>query len=90
MEGLVPIAIWTVLAVTGLSLVAIGLFGIRSMMQGKINPVTMVLTMIPIALLGVLGLVMESWAEAAIMAVLISLGLTAGALLLSGVRGLFG
>ncbi|PIQ63138.1 MAG: hypothetical protein COV99_04295 [Bacteroidetes bacterium CG12_big_fil_rev_8_21_14_0_65_60_17] len=73
-----------------MGLLAIGLFGIRSLVQGKINPMSMILTMVPIALLVILGLIMDSWAEAAVMAFLISLGLTAGALLLSGVRGLFG
>jgi len=90
MEGLVPITVWVVLVVTGMGLLAIGLFGIRSLVQGKINPMSMILTMVPIALLVILGLIMDSWAEAAVMAFLISLGLTAGALLLSGVRGLFG
>lgn len=89
MEGIVPILVWLVLVVTGLGLLAIGLFGIRSLVQGKLNPVTIVLTMIPIVLLGVLGLVMDSWAEAAVTAFLISLVLTSLALLASGLRGLF-
>lgn len=89
MEGIVPIAVWLVIAVTGLSLLAIGVFGIRSLVQGKVNPTTIVLTMIPIVLLGVLGFVMDSWGEAAIMACLIALVLTSLALLASGLRGLF-
>ncbi len=89
MEGIVPIAVWLVIAVTGLSLLAIGVFGVRSLAQGKVNPTTIVLTMIPIALLFILGFVMDSWAEAAVMAFLISLLLTSLALLASGLRGLF-
>ncbi|MEQ9104029.1 MAG: hypothetical protein RIE53_04970 [Rhodothermales bacterium] len=89
MEGIVPVAVWLVIAVTGLSLLAIGVFGIRSLVQGKVNPTTIVLTMIPILLLGVLGFVMDSWAEAAVMACLLSIVLTSLALLASGLRGLF-
>jgi hypothetical protein len=89
MEGIVPIAVWLVIAVTGLSLLAIGVFGIRSLIQGKVNPTTIVLTMIPIALLFILGFIMDSWAEAAVMAFLLSLLLTSLALLASGLRGLF-
>lgn len=90
MAGLVPYFIWAVIIVSGLSLLAIGLFGIRSLVQGKVNPLTIVLTMIPIALLGVLGLVMGDWAHAAVLAFLISLALTSAVLLLSGLKGLFG
>lgn len=90
MAGLVPYLVWAVIIVSGLSLAAIGLFGIRSLVQGKVNPLTIVLTMIPIALLGVLGLVMGDWAHAAVLAFLISLAMTSAVLLLSGLKGLVG
>lgn len=90
MAGLVPYFVWAVLIVSGISLLAIGVFGLRSLAQGKVNPLTIVLTMIPIAILGVLGLVMGDWAHAAVLAFLISLALTSAALLLSGLKGLIG
>ena len=90
MAEIVPYAIWAVLIVSGLSLATIAIFGIRSLAQGKVNPLTAGLTLLPIALFGVLGLVMGDWAHAAILTVLIALGLTSAVLLLSGLKGLFG
>ena len=90
MAGIVPYAVWAVIIVSGMSLIAIGVFGIRSLIQGKVNPLTIVLTMIPIALLAVLGLVLGDWSYAAILAFLISLALTSAVLLLSGLKGLIG
>lgn len=90
MAGLVPYLIWAVIIVSGLSLLAIGVFGVRSLIQGKVDPLTIVLTMVPIALLGILGLVLGDWAHAAMLAFLISLALTSLVLLLSGLKGLFG
>ena len=90
MAGIVPYAVWAVIIVSGMSLLAIGIFGIRSLIQGKVNPLTIVLTMIPMALLAVLGLVLGDWAYAAILALLISLALTSAVLLLSGLKGLIG
>ncbi|HAY37805.1 MAG: hypothetical protein HOC28_06030 [Bacteroidetes Order II. Incertae sedis bacterium] len=90
MAGIVPYAVWAVIIVSGMSLLAIGIFGIRSLIQGKVNPLTIVLTMIPMALLAVLGLVLGDWAYAAILAFLISLALTSAVLLLSGLKGLIG
>mgnify|MGYP006423426223 CR=1 FL=1 len=90
MAGIVPYAVWAVIIVSGMSLLAIGIFGIRSLIQGKVNPLTVVLTMIPMALLAVLGLVLGDWAYAAILAFLISLALTSAVLLLSGLKGLIG
>ena len=90
MAGIVPYAVWAVIIVSGMSLLAIGIFGIRSLIQGNVNPLTIVLTMIPMALLAVLGLVLGDWAYAAILAFLISLALTSAVLLLSGLKGLIG
>ena len=90
MAGIVPYAVWAVIIVSGLSLLAIGVFGIRSLVQGKVNPLTIVLTMVPMLILAVLGFVLGDWAHAAILAFLISLVLTSAALLLSGLKGLIG
>lgn len=90
MAAIVPYAIWAVLIVTGLSLVAIGIFGVRSLIQGKVEPLTIVLTMIPMLIVVVLGFVMGDWAHAAVLGFLISLVLTSLALLMSGMRSLFG
>ncbi|MDA1027567.1 MAG: hypothetical protein O3B41_00725 [Bacteroidetes bacterium] len=90
MAEIVPYAIWAVLIITVLSIGSIAAFGIRSVVQGKVNPLTAGLTVIPGALFLIFGLVLGNWTEGAIVAVLISLGLSSLVLLLSGLRGLFG
>jgi uncharacterized integral membrane protein len=79
---------WAVLTVTGLSCLAIVLFGIRNLTYGKVNPLTVVLSGIPVIILAVLGFVTGDWSYAGIMASLITLAFTSAALLLSGMRGL--
>ena len=90
MAEIVPYAIWAVVIVTLLSMAAIALFGIRSLVQGKVNPLTAGLTLVPVALFGVLGLILGDWAHGAILTVLISLAMTSAVLLLSGLKGLSG
>ncbi len=90
MDGIVPYAIWAVLIISGLSLVAILLFGLRGLSYGKMDPLTLVLLALPVLLVVILGFTMNSWAEAAIVTFLIELVLTALSLLLSSLRGLIG
>jgi hypothetical protein len=91
MAGIVPYVIWAAVIITGLSIVAIVLFGIRNMTYGKMDVVTTTLLAVPFVLFGVLGfVVMDTWAEAAVLTFLILLVLTAGSLLLSSIRGLIG
>lgn len=90
MNGIVPYAIWAVLIVSGLSLLTMAIFSIRALTQGKVEPLSIVLVAIPIVLFGVLGLILGDWTLAAVYGFLIALGLTSLALLLSGMRGLFG
>ena len=87
--NLVVIAIYIVLGLMGLGLLAMLVFGARSVAFGKVNPVTMGIVCVPIVILIVLGFVMDSWAEAGIMTILITLGLTILALLVTGLKGLF-
>jgi len=91
MSGIVPIVIWAALIVTGLSLVAMVLFGLRNLTYGKMDVVTVTLFAAPFVLFAVLGfVVMDSWAEAAVVTFLILLVLTSFSLLLSSIRGLLG
>lgn len=89
MDAIIPIAIYLVLGLIGLGLLVIALFGVRSMAYGKISPVSAGAVLLPIVLLGILGLVIGDWALAAIVGLLITLGITILAMLLSGVRGIF-
>lgn len=90
MNDIVPYAIWAVLIVSGLSLLTMAIFSIRALTQGKVEPLSIVLVTVPILIFGVLGLVLGDWTLAAVYGFLISLALTSLALLLSGMRGLFG
>ncbi len=87
--NIVVIAIYIVLGLMGLGVLAMLLFGIRSLAFGKINPLTMGIVCVPVIILIVLGFILPSWAEAGIMTILITLGLTVLALLLTGLKGLF-
>jgi hypothetical protein len=90
MEGIIPIAIWAVIILIGLGLLAIALFGVRGVIYGKIQPLSIAIVIIPVALLLVLGLSMEDWGQAGIITLLIMLGLAAFSLLLSGLRTMLG
>jgi hypothetical protein len=90
MASLIPYAVWLVLILCALSLVAVLVFGIRNLTYGKVNPLTVTLTFIPIALLAVLGFATGDWTWAGVIAVIVMLVITSITLLLSGIRGLIG
>ena len=90
MAEIVPYAMWAVLIATGASVLAIAVFGVRSLARGNANPLTIVLLMIPIAIVGILVLAMGNWADAAVLGSLVALALAAAALLFTTVKGLFG
>ncbi len=90
MENLVVIAVWIAVVLTGLALLTVALFGIRSALNGKLRPMAVISIAIPAAVLVVLYFVFGDWAEAAIWTTLITAVLAIGALLLSGVRGVIG
>jgi hypothetical protein len=90
MEGIVPYAIWFVLGLSGLSLLAMLLFGIRSLAYGKLNMLSIVFFAIPAILLVVLGFTTGDWAHAAVMTFMVMFAVTSVSLLLSGIRGLIG
>ena len=87
MENLVPIAIWITVVLTGLALLAVVLFGIRSALNGKLRTVSIVSIAIPAALIGILYFVFGSWAEAAVATTVAMVVLAILALLFSGARG---
>lgn len=90
MAGIVPYLIWAALIVSGASLAAMAVYGIRNIAYGKMDYVTAGLLGTPGLLLVVLGFVMDSWAEAAVMTFMILLILTSLSLLISSIRGLLG
>ena len=90
MEAIVPYAIWASLILTGLSLIAIALFGIRSLAYGKVNPLSIGTLVVPALVLIAFYLVLDDWAHAAIWTFLVMLVLSLLALLLSSARGMLG
>lgn len=88
MDAFLPYVIWAVLILIALALVGIVLFGLRGLMYGKADPLTIAAFILPILIFGGLTLAMGDWIEASVTTLLVMLGLTALGLLLSGVRGL--
>ena len=87
--NIVVIAIYIVLGLMGLGVLAMLLFGVRSLAFGKVNPLAMVIVCIPVVLLIVLGFVVGDWARAGVLTIIIMLALTVLALLVTGLKGLF-
>ena len=89
MDNIVPIAIWAAAVILGLGLLGMALFGIQSIINGKINLVTAAIILVPVILLLILGLIIGDWAVAGIWTLVIMFVLAAVSLLVSGIRGLF-
>lgn len=89
MEALVPIGVWLVVALVGLGLLTILVFGIRSMMYGKVDKMSIIFITLPIALMLILGLVMGDWTMAGMYTLLIMIGLAIVTMLVTSVRGVF-
>lgn len=90
MAGIVPYVIYAALIVSGLCLLAMAVFGIRNIAYGKMDYVTAALLGAPGVLVVVLGFVMDTWSDAAIMTSVILLVITSLSLLISSSRGLLG
>lgn len=86
---ILPIAIWAALVLAALSILGMGIFGLRSLVYGKVEPLSIVLVGIPLAILVVLGYAMQTWAQAGIFTLVIVFGLSLLGLLATGVRQLF-
>lgn len=89
MDSLVVYATWAGVILCGLALLAIALFGLKSMLQGKVSIFTASIVILPAVLLVVLGLITGDWAVAGIWTIVIMFVLATLSLFLSGIRGLF-
>ncbi len=90
MDTILQLAVWLVLIVGGLGILAVAGFGIRSVVQGKISMLSAAMVAVPLVIALIIRLIVDSWIEAGVIATLVILALAIGALLLSGVRGLTG
>jgi len=89
MQAIVPYAIWAAIILAGLGVLSMGVFSLRNLTYGKVEPLSVVILVIPGIILVILGLIMDTWAQAAMTTLLIMFGLTLLGLLLSGIRSLF-
>ncbi len=88
MQAILPYVMWAVVILIVVAILVVALFGLRSLMYGKVSLLSVVIILVPVLLMGLLGLMMGSWVEAGVWATVISLGLAAVALLIAGVRSL--
>ncbi|PSQ60850.1 MAG: hypothetical protein BRD27_03950 [Bacteroidetes bacterium QH_10_64_19] len=88
-NAILPIAIWSAIALAGLSVLGMGIFGIRSLVYGKVEPLSIAIIAIPGVLIAVLGATMETWVQAGIYTLVVMFGLATLALMLTGLRKLF-
>lgn len=88
MNSIATIGVIVVLAITGLSLLGMLLFGIRSFMFGKVSKMTTGAVLLPVLLLIVLGFVLGDWPTAAIYSLVIMFVIAAASVFLSGVKGI--
>jgi len=88
-NAILPIAIWAAIALAGLSILGMGIFGLRSLVYGKVEPLSIVIIAIPGILIAVFGFTMQTWVQAGIYTLVAMFGLALLGLLLTGVRKLF-
>ena len=89
MESLVPLGIWAVIGLVGLGILTIVVFGIRSLVFGKIDKLTIIFVSLPIVMLAILGFAMGDWTRAAMFTLFIMIGLAIVAMLVTSVKGVF-
>jgi hypothetical protein len=71
MDGniILVISIWAAIGLSGLSILALVLFGLRNLTYGKVEPVSIAVITFPAVLLVVLGVSFGTWAYAGIVTV---------------------
>ena len=86
---MIVIAIYIVLALMGLGLLSMLLFGVRSLTYGKVNILTLVIVCVPVVVLLGLGFGLGDWPQAGVLTIIIMLALAVLSLLVTGLKGLF-
>lgn len=89
MNVILPVAIYAAIALIGLGILGMLISGLRSLAYGKLRPLTIGIVVVPGVLAVILGVSMETWAQAGIFTLLIMFGLTLLAMLVTGIRALF-
>ncbi|MFO8100357.1 MAG: hypothetical protein R6T83_12145 [Salinibacter sp.] len=89
MNVILPIAIYAALGLAGLGLLGMGISGLRSLAYGKIKPLSIVVVALPGVLALILGFTMETWTQAGIFTLAALFGVTLLGMFLSGLRNIF-
>lgn len=88
------LAVWAALLLVGVALVAVVIFGIKSIAEGKFRMTTLAAMVVPVVVF-VIAYALSSGAEApfaaaAVLTSLILIVIAAGAILVIGLKGLIG
>jgi len=86
---ILPIAMWAAIGLAGLSILVMGLAGLRSVWYGKVQPLTIGIVAIPGVLVLILGLTMETWVQAGIYTLVTMFALLILAMIGTGLRQAF-
>lgn len=85
---ILPIAIWAAIGLAGLSILVMGLSGLRSVWFGKVQPRTIAIVSLPGVLVVVLRIAMETWVQAGIYTLVVMFFLLLLGMVITGVRKL--
>jgi hypothetical protein len=86
---ILPIAMWAAIGLAGLSILVMGLAGLRSVWYGKVQLLTIGIVALPGALVLILGLTMETWVQAGIYTLVAMFALLILAMIATGLRQAF-
>lgn len=86
---ILPIALWAAIGLAGLSILVMGLSGLRSVWYGKVEPLTIGVIALPGVIVVVLGFIMETWVQAGINTLAIMFGLLLLGMIGTGLRQAF-
>lgn len=86
---ILPIAMWAAIGLAGLSILVMGLAGLRSVWYGKVQPLTIGIVALPGAVVLILGLTMETWVQAGIYTLVTMFALLILAMIGTGLRQAF-
>jgi len=83
---ILPIALWAAIGLAGLSVLVMGLSGLRSVWYGKVQPLTIAIIAIPGVVVVALGLTMETWVQAGIYTLVTMFALLLLGMVATGLR----
>lgn len=86
---ILPISMWAAIGLAALSVLVMGLSGLRSVWYGKVKPLTIAVIALPGILVLVLGFAMGTWVQAGIYTLAVLFALLFLALIGTGIRQAF-